>query len=157
MQKVESRTSLEKALDEHKELRTLLGELLSFLDEPRPELQSADAGHWASSLTEQLLNLHNKVSHHFREEEASGVLEDLEENYPRASRSIGALRTDHDRILADFRAVLPAAMCYAEGRSGESQNLRRWTRSIVEHIQRHEAEETELMQKLILEELGTGD
>ena len=48
-------------------------------------------------------------------------------------------------------------MCYTEGRTGECQNLRRWTRSIVEHIQMHEAEETELMQRLMNEDIGTGD
>ena len=157
MQEVETRPSLTKVLEEHMELRGLLDELLGFLVKPRPELHSPEADTWATSLTERLVTLHQKVGRHFREEESSGALDELEESFPHATRTIEALRTDHDRILADFRAVIHAAMLYTEGRSGENQNLRRWARSIVEHIQRHEGEETDLMQRLLNEDLGTGD
>lgn len=150
-------TSLDKIVGEHQELRNLTATLKTFLDAPRPEIGVPGAHAWATELAEQLLRLHDKVFRHFRYEESSGVLEDIVRETPQAAAAVDVLRRDHDRMLADLRALLGAAMVYSEAKSPEDPRLRRWTLSILSHLEQHESEETHLMQKAFCLDLGLGD
>jgi hypothetical protein len=151
------KTKFDTILDQHALLRSMVAELRSFLENPRPALEEEDCESWAQCLAERLTKLHGSVRTHFREEERSGFLDDLEEEFPRAANAIQALRRDHDRILADFRAVLSSVMVYSEGRTPENTQLRSWVFDILEQLSRHEEEETDLFQELMYQELGVGD
>ena len=150
-------TGLEKIVVEHRELRKQTATLKRFLDAPRPEIGAPGAHTWANELAEQLLRLHDMVFRHFRYEESSGVLEDIVRETPHAAAAVDVLRRDHDRMLADLRALLGAAMVYSEAKSPDDPRLRRWTLSILSHLEQHEGEETHLMQKAFCVDLGLGD
>jgi len=150
-------TNVDKLVVEHRELRKLTVTLRAFLDAPRPELGMPGAHTWANDLAEHLLKLHDTVFRHFRYEESSGVLEDILREMPQASAAVDTLRRDHDRMLSDLRALLGAAMVYGEAKSPEDPRLRRWTLSILSHLEEHEREETHLLQKAFCLDLGLGD
>ncbi|MFQ5876676.1 MAG: hemerythrin domain-containing protein [Acidobacteriota bacterium] len=155
--KIGADTRFDDVLEQHRELRSLIKEMKRFLDRPRPEIGQRGSHTWASTLAGDLLHLHDSVFRHFREEERSGFLEEIETRHPPAIRAIKMLRNEHDRILAELRELLGAAMIYSEGKSPESPRLRRWTLSILDRIAQHEYEETELFQELQYLNLGVGD
>jgi iron-sulfur cluster repair protein YtfE (RIC family) len=152
----ETKTNFDTIVDQHQQLRRMIAELRAFLEEPRPEVGAKGSHSWASSLTEMLLRLHDKLFRHFREEERSGFLDELEREYPRAMHEIATLRSDHDRLLGDLRAILSAGMTYAEGKQPGNPQLRRWVVSLLDQISQHESEETELMQRLLVRDIGRG-
>jgi hypothetical protein len=149
-------TNVDKIVVEHQELRKLTAALRTFLDVPRPEIGTPGAHTWANELAEQLLKLHDTVFRHFRYEESSGVLDDILRETPQAAAAVEVLRRDHDRMLSDLRALLGAAMVYSEAKTPEDPRLRRWTLSILSHLEEHEREETHLLQKAFCLDLGLG-
>jgi hypothetical protein len=150
-------TTFDRVLDQHATLRGMVAELREYLKNPRPNLDSRECETWAQCLAESLTVLHGKVLGHFREEERSGFLDDLEDKHPRATHAIESLRRDHDRILAEFRAILSAVMVYSEGHQPANPQIRRWVSSLLDQLTSHEQEETELFQGLQYQELGEGD
>lgn len=150
-------TGFEKIVVEHKELRTMTAALRTFLEAPRPEIGAPGAHTWANDLAEQLLRLHDKMFRHFRHEESSGLLEEIVKEKPQTAAAVEVLRRDHDRMLSDLRALLGTAMVYSEAKSPEDPRLRRWTQSILSHLEQHEHDETELMQKAFCLDIGHGD
>jgi hypothetical protein len=155
MQEVD--TGIHTIVVEHRELRKMVVSLRTFLEAPRPEIGAPGAHTWAADLAEHLLRLHDKAFRHFRLEESIGVLEEIGCANPQAAAAFEALSRDHDRMLADLRALLLATMVYSEAKSPEDSRLRRWTLSILSHLEQHEHEETELMQKTFCLDLGLGD
>ena len=150
-------TGIDAIVGEHRELRKMIAALRTFLAAPRPEIGAPGAHHWATDLAEHLLRLHDNVFRHFRHEESSGVLEEIGRENPQSAAAVEVLLRDHDRMLADLRALLLATMVYSEAKSPEDSRLRRWTLSILSHLEQHEHEETELMQKAFCLDLGLGD
>ena len=154
---VEVNTRFDTVLEQHTELRSLTGELRKFLEKPRPEIKTPGSHTWASILVGMLTQLHDKLFRHFREEEHSGFLDELSEYHPHALHAIEALRSEHDRFLADLRAILGSALIYSEGKPQAQTRLRRWTTSVLDRLAIHEREETELFQEVHYHDLGTGD
>ena len=150
-------TSFEKIVDEHRELRKMIAALRTFLEGPRPEIGAPGAHTWANDLAEHLVRLHDKIYRHFRYEESCGVLEEIQRERPQAGATVEVLRRDHDRMLADLRALLGAVMIYSEAKTPEYLRLRRWTLSLLSHLEQHEQEETALLQKTFCLDLGHGD
>jgi len=143
--------------EQHRKLSELIRTLQVFLEEPRPEIGQEGYQTWASALAENLTGLLDKVSRHFRAEERSGFLEEVERQFPQALQAVESLRRDHDRVLADLRAILSAALCYAEGGAPQNPQLRRWTLGVLNQLLEHEAEETEMLQRLYYEDVGRVD
>ena len=155
MQDVE--TGIHTIAAEHQELRKMIAALKMFLEAPRPEIGAPGAHTRAADYAEHLLKLHDKAFRHFRLEESLGVLEEIGCANPQAATAFERLSRDHDRMLADLRALLGAAMVYSEAKSPENSRLRRWALSILAHLEQHEHEETELLQKTFCLDLGLGD
>ncbi|MAG57046.1 MAG: hypothetical protein CMJ83_12195 [Planctomycetes bacterium] len=144
-------------LEEHRELQKLVTDLRTFLKRPRPKLGDGGAHTWATSLAADLVTLHDRVFRHFREEERSGVLDDLCALHPRAARAVMLLKDEHEEILTGFRTILRSVMTYSESKTPEIPHLRRRTWSILEQLLCHECKETDLFQRFIYEDLGTCD
>ena len=149
-------TGFENIVVEHQELRKMTAALRAFIEAPRPEIGTPGSHTWATDLAEQLVRLHDKVFRHFRHEESSGILEEIVKEKPQASAKVEVLCRDHDRVLSDLRALLGAAMVYSEAKTPDDPRLRRWTLSILSHLEQHEQEETELMQGAFCLDLGHG-
>jgi len=154
---VRAHQSYKEIAAQHGELQAQIRELRRYLEKDRPEPQDEEARRWASDLTGRLVSFQNILYHHFRTEELSGILEDVSQRFPRAQTAITTLMADHTRILQELNSILGAAMVYAQGQLPDQPNLRRWTHSLLGRLSHHEEEETELLQRLIYEELGQGD
>ena len=146
---------LESVVQQHKVLRERLKVLRDYIAGPEPP--EDDMHDWAATLAEKILELHDLVYRHFRDEETSGTLDDLVDRFPRASRAIRALAGEHQRILANLRAVLSAAMVYAENKGSPRKNIRQWVASVLDQLEIHESQETELIQRLQYEDIGNKD
>ncbi|MFQ5599697.1 MAG: CBS domain-containing protein [Candidatus Krumholzibacteriia bacterium] len=149
MSVVDIEFSFDAILEEHRELLRMIDELKHFLKSRRPELGEEAARTWASNLSELLVKMHDKLCAHFREEEETKALEELEKRHPQAAGEIQLLRGEHEEILYDVRAILGAAMVYAGGKPPESPHLRRWTLAVLDRILRHERQESDLISKAI--------
>jgi signal transduction histidine kinase len=154
MQEVD--TTIDTIISEHRELRNMIAALRTFLEAARPEIGAPGAHTWATDFAERLVKLHDKIFRHFRHEESCGVLEEIERANPAAAAALESLRRDHDRMLADLRALLGAAMVYGEAKPLEDVRLRRWALSILSHLEEHEHEETDLIQETFCRDLGFG-
>jgi len=150
-------TAFDQVAQQHEEIHGIIAELRLFLETPRPDVGEKGAHSWSTKLSEHLLLLHDKLYRHFRDEERTGFLGELNRAFPRASRAIDALCKEHDWILRNLGSLLSASICYSAGRAPENPQLRRWALSLVEHLERHEREETDLYQRLQYEDLGVGD
>jgi hypothetical protein len=151
------KTSFDKVLEEHRELRRLIQELRRFLEGPQPEITEEDSHSWAADLMDRLVKLHRKLFPHFREEDRSGVLEELAERFPRALRTVQTLQAEHAQLLGELRGIVTAAMIYAEDKLPPENDLRGRTLRLIDQLTRHEEAETDLIQRLYYEDLGGGD
>ena len=148
---------LEQVLQDHRELREIVIKLREFCGRPRPEVDAREAPAWASELAQRLVKFHDRVYRHFDEEEGSGFLDSISQTFPHASRSVDALKEQHQSLLADLRSLINAAIVYAENRTPDGPRLRQRTHRLLDEFEQHEHAETELAQKLITEDLGCGD
>ena len=149
--------SYKEAATRHGELKVQIRSLQAYLEKERPDVAARTARPWADDLTERLLDFQNSLFHHFRSEERSGIMENITQRFPEARPAIRTLIIEHDRILQDLNGVLSAVMSYSLGEVPANPHIRSWTRSLLIRLDMHETEETELLQKLIYEELGVGD
>ena len=148
---------LKDRLEGHPSMQRAIEDLKGFLDAPRPDVGERGSHGWAAGMAEKLVQLHDRLFRHFRAKEMSESLRDLSVKRPHIYRAFEALRLDHDQILADLRSILGAAMIYSEGKSPENLRLRRWTRSVLDRLSRHEHEETELFQRVLYIDTGAVD
>ncbi|MGD8377669.1 MAG: hemerythrin domain-containing protein [Acidobacteriota bacterium] len=154
---IETRTSFESIVAQHRELEGLIGELREFLEATRPEAGQKGYHTWASDLSGKLNALHDKLFRHFREEEEGGFLDQLARDNPAAVHTLETMRVEHSRMLESLRDLIRATLDYSVGEAENSPPLRRFTMSILDQLARHEARETELLQTTYSEDLGLGD
>lgn len=150
--------SYEQILEEHQEIHRMTDELREYLDRPRPDVtDEAEAHLWAEGLSRRLVELHDKLSHHFREEETSGLFKELRRTFPRAASQTREIEGQHRTLMRELRAILPEALRFAEAREGAGPGLRRRTVGLLDQLNEHEAAENELIHRLHLEDIGLGD
>ena len=146
-----------QALREHQELREMLGDLRAFTRTPRPDVGAKGSHSWAANLSSRLVVLHDRLFRHFREEEKNGAFDEILRQYPRASRQIRKLSKEHGTIIGSLRELTTDAMLYSEGKEPEDPKLRIRLLALLNELDRHERIETDLIQRLVYQDLGAGD
>lgn len=149
-----TRDTLESALREHRELRGIVEDLRLFLGRERPAIGEKGYHTWAADLSARLVHLHDKLFRHFRDEEQSGMLQDLGRLHPRATSQIGTLEAQHGEILGLLRETMTDTLSYSEGRSPADSRLRQRVNELLGKADEHEKAETELLQELLYSDLG---
>jgi iron-sulfur cluster repair protein YtfE (RIC family) len=147
----------ERVLQEHRELNQMVADLRAFLQQPRPKIGEKDSHPWAADLSERLVKLHSKLALHFRYEEEEGVVEEISFRFPRASRKIEELVSQHPQILAEVRDLMGSTLAYSEGQEPARPALRKRLNALLDLLDQHEQSETELIQQLEYEDLGDSD
>lgn len=148
----------EQILAEHRELHRMTEELREYLGRPRPEGTDEGQAHlWAEGLSRRLVELHDKLSAHFREEETSGLFKELKTAFPRSTHQARELEGEHRTMLRELRAILPETLRFAEARPDSGPGLRRRTLGLLDRLNEHETAENDLIHRLYCEDIGLGD
>ena len=151
------KASVDKVTSEHRELREMIQAIRDSLQSPEPLVAERQVRTWAESLAQRLLTLHDRLFLHFREEKEAGVLDELVGRFPRAQRTISALEEEHDELLGEMRKLVAVAFSHAENKPTEGPDLASRTVTLLDKLTSHEERETELIERLYCEDLGTGD
>ena len=146
-----------RVLEEHEHLRELIGDLKSFLETPRPEVGVKGAHTWSSELSQRLVKLHDELFRHFRFEEEGGMVEELSIAHPRFADRIGKVVSEHPQMLKAVRTIMTDALCYSEGECPEDPGLRRRVLAVLDQLDEHERNETDLIQRAEYRDTGAAD
>ena len=152
-----SRKWMQQILEEHRQLEASITSMRRFLERPRPAIDDNEARDWSARLSKDLVDLHHLLVRHFRYEEDGGMMNDLSEKHPRAEHWVDDLVDEHRALLHDIRSITEAVMFYQEGREPENPRIRRRLTELFDRLHSHDQMETELIQRLEYEELGSGE
>ena len=155
--KSKSRQWMQQILEEHRQLEASIKAMRGFLELPRPNIGEQEARDWSAKLSKDLVELHHLLVRHFRFEEDGGMMKDLSKKHPRADRWVDDLVDEHRELLHDVRSITESVMFYEEGREPENPAIRRRLNELFDRLYKHDQMETELIQRLEYEELGSGD
>jgi hypothetical protein len=155
--KEEQATWVRHMLEEHEELRAILATTRDFLENPRPDPGETGFHRWATAMSKQLVELYDGLFRHFREEEQCGVFQDLARRYPRSSGRVERFQHQHECLLGDLRELMNEVMEYSAGIASDNPRLRRKLEDVIDRVDSHERGETELMQRMLYNDIGEGD
>ena len=148
---------VKKMLEEHGEMRVVLGTARDFLLNPRPDPGETGYRRWAAAMSQQLVELHDGLCRHFREEESCGVFQDLARRYPRSSDRVDRLQNQHGSLLGDLRELMSEVEEYSKGIASDDPRLRQKLEGVLNQVDAHEHGETELMQRMLYNDIGEGE
>ncbi len=136
--------TIQKLEGEHRTIRSWLSDLDGMLDEPSAVKYSDFVG-----LLDRLVS---ELRSHFEFEEKAGLFEDITSKRPSADRKVTKLLRQHGELLDQFSRLL------ADGRSGTSiAAVTSRLRAAMAELREHEETETELVQDVLLTDLGGCD
>jgi hypothetical protein len=157
MPEVLTDTWAQQVTDEHRELRAKVARLREFLAAPRPPVGEPGAHSWATLLSGQLSTLHDELYRHFRLEDESEMVEDISSAHPRAAFEINRIVNEHPRMLAEARELIGATLAYSAEETESDLPLRRRVTALLDWLEKHEREETDLIQRLEYRDTGAAD
>lgn len=155
----------EEVLEEHRRLNQLIHELESFIAaEPRPAIGEQGYQQWAETLHEKLLSLDEVLEGHFRHEESCPLPKPMDSAAITRVEVLRRLREEHEELLSALRGLRAAALAYSQEVGADTRalpprdpRLRIRASDFLRRITVHEVAETETMQALFTDELGSGD
>ena len=147
---------MQQILEEHRQLEAAIASMQEFLELPRPAVNAEEARDWSARLSKDLVELHHLLVRHFRFEEDGGMMADVSEKHPRADQWVTDLVDEHRTLLHEIRSITESVMFYEEGREPKNPAIRRRLSELFDRLHKHDQMETELIQRLEYEELGSG-
>ena len=144
-------------MEEHRQLRSTLAAAREFLVRPRPEPGEEGFHRWATAMSQHLVELYDRMFRHFRDEEDSGMLDDLAHRFPRSATRVRRLQGEHAVLLGELRLLINDVMEYSAGIPPSDPRLRQKLEGVLDSIDAHEHAETELMQRMFYNDVGVGD
>ena len=153
----ESTDWVEVVLEQHRKLRSEVGQVESFLAAPRPVAGEKGSHVWAVALSQRLLALHDELFQHFRFEEDADAKEELFAMHPEATRKLEEVFREHPTMLRELRHIVSDALSYSEGINPEDPQLRRRIARLLEQFHQHEQEENHLFQRMEYRDVGGVD
>jgi len=135
-------------MEEHEALKEDIARLRSAASGP----QGMPDERWRADMLGQLAKLRECLRKHFELEDVGGYLEPVMEKRPGLGRSVCRLHNQHDEILIELGNVNDA--CRKEAPTAEivTRALR-----VLDLLRKHEAEESDLIQGALGDDLGVGD
>jgi len=157
MAEVLTDTWAQQVIDEHRELRAKVARLRTFLDAPRPMAGATGAHSWAAELSSHLSTLHDELFRHFRLEDESDMVEDISSSHPRAAYEITRIVGEHPRMLEEARELVAVTLAYSAAETASDLPLRQRVAALLDWLEKHEREETDLIQRLEYRDTGAAD
>ncbi len=124
---------------QHDALRSNLVRLKGALGDP--------AGRRSTDLVSEVHSLSNKLKSHFRFEEEGGYLQAVIEKRPGWSRRVDRLHDQHREILTELDDLAH------KSESEVAEDLGR----IIAMVEKHDTDESSLVQQVVTEDIGSGD
>jgi hypothetical protein len=143
----------EQLYQEHQMIGAVIKELRDLLEGALSQDQEPSAR--SNSVGEGLLSLNSHLKTHFAFEEFGGFMEEVVAASPNASPQVGRLKKDHQDILAESERL--CRMARAGSLPSEVSQLRREVLHLLDLLNRHEHAENELVQRVLMDDLGTTD
>ena len=146
---------LETTLDEHHGCMQVVADVEACLDR-HPDTE----GRWLAELADKLPRLTGTLREHFTSEEQGPMFRKLPISHPRLAQRLDRLEAEHQRILDDADEVTTRVRELKGGPQAAIYDLHEINarvRLLVARIQRHEAQENELVLEAHWTEVGTGD
>lgn len=147
------RNIAEQLQQEHQMIEAAAKELKALVE--RPVSPNEEQSTWTSSVRDSLLSLGSHLKTHFAFEEFGGFMEEVVSASPNASPQVERLKQDHQAILAESERLCRGAR--GGSSYSETTQLRRKILHLLELLNRHEHAENELVQRVLMDDLGTTD
>ena len=144
----------EQLQQEHQMIGAAAKELKDLVERPVGPHEE-EPSNWLNSVRDSLLSLSSHLKTHFAFEEFGGFMEEVVCASPNASPQVERLKQDHQTILAESERL--CRMARRGSSSSETSQLRKKILHLLELLNRHEHAETELVQRVLTDDLGTTD
>ncbi len=131
---------------QHRHLRDLLAELGTLTRNPEG-FEAAKA-----SLVAKLRALREMVQAHFAFEEEGGYMSEVLRKAPRFLPEVERLEAQHTQILRDLDRLTRTDLDETD-----SDTFLAEVHGLIERLGRHEREETDVVQRSVIEDTGVGD
>lgn len=131
--------SARTAVSEHFNLRQLLAQVMAAFGRPSPH-----PGSGPDVVAARLDTLRGPLCAHFDEEERAGLFEQIEDSAPEQTKACNRLRGEHRSLLDRLDLLRSASPVERRG-----PTWGREVRSFVEELARHEASESEILNRAI--------
>ena len=148
---------VETVLAQHRHLNSVVADLKDFLFAPRPEAKEKGSHTWAVELSQRLLSLHDELFRHFRFEEETGVMEEVQLEHPEAAGKLHEILDEHPDFLKQLRQIVSDVLSYSEGVSPQDARIRRRITNLLDKLHHHEQEENHLFQRIEYRDLEAAD
>ena len=142
----------EQLQQEHQMIGAAAKELKDLVE--RPVSPHEEQSGWLNSIRDSLLSLGSHLKTHFAFEEFGGFMDEVVGTSPNASPQVERLKQDHQTILAESERLCRIAR---GGSPSEISQLRKKILHLLELLNRHEHAENELVQRVLMDDLGTTD
>jgi hemerythrin len=119
-----------------------------------PVSPQEEHSNWLNSVRDSLFSLRSHLKTHFAFEEFGGFMEEVVGASPN-SPQVERLKQDHQTILAESERL--CRMTGGKSASSETSQLRKQILHLFELLNRHEHAENKLVQRVLMDDLGTTD
>lgn len=141
----------EQLQQEHQRISAAAKEVKDLVERPVSP-REGDSG-WMNSVRDSLLSLDSHLKTHFAFEEFGGFMEEVVSVSPNSSPQVERLKQEHQTIHAECDKLCRMA----SGGSQQTSELRKGTLHLLELLNRHERAENDLVQRVLMDDLGTTD
>lgn len=143
---------VDQTLGEHRECMQVVDDLEACL-ERHPDAE----GRWIAELQQKLGTLEATLKEHFEVESQGPLYRGLPESHPRLATRLKALEAEHGVLLERLAAVQQQAAGLSDPEAYELRELSARAQLLVARLQRHEAQENEIVMEAHWGEVGVGD
>jgi hypothetical protein len=140
----------EQLQQEHRMISAATKELKDLVE--RPVSPHRTHSGWVDSVRESLLSLGAHLKTHFAFEEFGGFMEEVVSASPNSYPQVAHLKEDHQTILAESEQL-----CRMTSGESPAPELRKKVLHLLEVLDRHEHAENDLVQRVLMDDLGTTD
>ncbi len=148
----DDRNLVESTRDEHRGCMQVVADVEADLDRPLDR----DGG-WIRNLREKLPQLHATLKAHFESEQKGPMFRKVPLDHPRLADRLRKLETEHATILASVEDVQRRVEALNDPESHDLHEINAHAQMLIARIQRHEAEENEVLMEAHWSEVGAGD
>ena len=143
----------EQLQQEHQMIGAAAKELKDLVE--RPVSPDEEQSNWLTSVRDSLLSLGSHLRTHFAFEEFGGFMEEVVGASPNSSPQVERLKLEHQAILVESERL--CRMARGGSPSSKASPLRKKILHLLELLNRHEHAENELVQRVLMDDLGTTD